>query len=196
MDLENLKSIWKQITESELEKKKLNKQELEELLKGKTHNAVTKINRSIILEVGILLLASFGFSIHTFFYTSSSSQQKVFFGIIILICIMAGVYYWIKYREINKIAISSQNLKNSLKKLISITETFLKIYFYGGIILTPVSFITGFYYGILTYGDISLQETLQLPYLIIIIISTVILTVFMYPFTKCYIRKGKLKKNA
>ncbi len=186
MELEELKNIWKSYTEEQGQQ--ISPAEIKEMLSGRTQNAISKINRSIFLEVGLLLVMSFVFSITTLLV--GQIEHQILFAMIMVICVLSGGYYFFKYRQINAVAITSDNLKNSLQKLIHVLDTFLKIYLYGSIIITPISFLTGFFYGFTLAGeDHTLQQAMQWEIIAISLGLTVIATLLMYPFMKWYIRR-------
>ncbi|NJO00448.1 MAG: hypothetical protein HC880_01080 [Bacteroidia bacterium] len=111
-------------------------------------------------------------------------------GFVLLICLVMGGYYVMKYIRVNSIAINPNNLKTSLEQLISVMQTFIRIYFYGSIILTPISFLSGFIYGYTKAGEPeNFAHLTQLWFLGIAVLAAGFFTLLMYPFIKWYTHK-------
>ena len=51
MDIDHLKNIWKEHTSREIEKDKFSEEELKKVLRGKSKSMVSKIRRSLNLEL-------------------------------------------------------------------------------------------------------------------------------------------------
>jgi hypothetical protein len=184
MELDNLKSIWKEVSQPI---SSLDKAELRSLLKGKTQDALSKINRSIWLEVGACLLATLGFAVGMFF--QNRTEQWVLSILILILCIGSVAYYYYKYRQINQISLNTENLRTSLGQLINSLEYFIRFYFQAVIFLAPVCFITGFLYGMASQTDI--EKYSHRGYWLIFTsgaILTILLSLTMYPLMRWYLK--------
>ena len=97
-----------------------------------------------------------------------------------------------KISRIKKFFSYNQNIKSSLQLLISQLERYLSIYFWGSLLLTPISgFLSGFAIlyemkalGFLLYFDVFSSSTLSM-----ILSFALLLTLISYPIMKWYIRK-------
>ncbi|NJO00449.1 MAG: hypothetical protein HC880_01085 [Bacteroidia bacterium] len=58
MELQEFKELWKQYTSDEIERTNLDEQQIRHLLRGRTQNAISSINRNILIECGLLLIIS------------------------------------------------------------------------------------------------------------------------------------------
>jgi ABC-type Fe3+ transport system permease subunit len=184
MELDNLKSIWQDISRPT---ETLDAQAVRTLLKGKTQDALSKINRSIRLEAGACVLFTLIFSGATFFI---SSATPAFLSVVIFaICALSVIYYYFKYRQINQITLTSASLRDSLTKLIRVIETYLRIYFWAIIWLTPISIITGYLYGMFArLGEEKLPTTVLASLILFGGVFTIIVSLLMYPFMRWYLK--------
>ncbi|TAE47765.1 MAG: hypothetical protein EAZ06_07235 [Cytophagales bacterium] len=120
MELDDLQSIWKKGHQNLSIQQVHSPQEIQELLSKKTKGILSNINKSIFIEVILMLLVCF-YSIFAF-YSIDKRFSAMMFG---LMLISLGHYY-IKYRLLNYT--SSNNLKNSLQRIIKITGRYLYVY--------------------------------------------------------------------
>lgn len=188
MELEDLKAIWQQYASQEIEKTSLDEQEIKKLLKGKTQTAVSSINRSIVREGGILLLVTLGLAAASFIY--GDLLTSLFFIPILGICLVYTIYYIFKYQQINKISITEDNLKIALYNLINTIEVYLRIYLYGNLILSPITFLSGFLYGVLIFRDKTLVSPMDWKTILVGVIIFGIITLFLYPILRWLIKKS------
>lgn len=120
MELDDLQSIWKKGHQNLSIQQVHSPQEIQELLSKKTKGILSNINKSIFIEVILMLLVCV-YSIFVF-YPIDKRFSAMMFG---LMLISLGHYY-IKYRLLNYT--SSNNLKNSLQRIIKITGRYLYVY--------------------------------------------------------------------
>ena len=187
MEIDDLKSLWNELATNQTKTQSIDKAEIKKLIKGKTQHAVSKINRSILLEVGSLLIVTLFFAFSIFF------QEKIvdytLLSALIVFCSAYFLYYGIKYQRINSIINSGQNLRTSLKNLISTLGYFLKFYLYSSLIVTPIAFLTGFFYGYSSLQETNNPVALDFYTLITLDVTAGVLTILVYPFMKWYIRR-------
>lgn len=187
MEINDLKSLWNELAKNQAESKIVAADEIKKLIKGKTHHAIGKINRGIMLEVGSLLLMTLFFSISIILYEHIA--HKPLLSVVIIFCLASVLYYWIKYRRINQIINSGNNLRESLRILTKTLDYFLKFYLYSSLIVTPIAFVTGFFYGYFSLDDSQTPKNLSLSVIGILLILSVLLVIVIYPFMKWYIRR-------
>ena len=138
VELEILKDIWKQHIDPTSDKQNIEKQEIERLLKGRSTSILEKLKRNLLFEIAmfvvcLLLVAAVPF------YFNSTPVTILFIAALVFIFIPYLFYYIKKYNELNKFSIFHNDIKTSLQSLILQLEKFLKIYFYGSLILAPFS---------------------------------------------------------
>lgn len=191
MELDSLKAIWQEVTENQTSQKTLDSQEIRNLLKGKTQSALHKINRNICFETGILLILVLLFSLMMLLDIKNNTwPQKIFFGTFGIISILSGIYYYIKYRQINAILLTTENLKDGLERLIYTIEKYLQIYFYANIVLAPVAFFGGVMAGFnyLNYAQ-ETEKSYEWTFTLSIFLVALLLPFILYPFLRWYIKK-------
>ncbi len=188
MDLENLKSIWKDVSEQETQTSQVSSSQILSLLKGKTQSALSKIRRSVLFEVGSLLVATVIFLLLIIKH-HLPSQTLLIVGLVVLV-VLSGLYLYKKYSELKKIENQGLPLTESLRLLTSTLDKYLRVYFLGNMLITPIAVAVGFFYGYSLHAtsDAWLDEINWLVWLIACF-TICLLTVLMYPFMKWYIHK-------
>lgn len=182
MKLEELKNIWEDYA---TETPKVNPEEIETLLKGRTQTALQKINRSIRIEGGILLAFIFVFS--SLSLINFGFYQKLIAVFLISISLIALFSYIYVSRKLNRILFIHQNLKEAVEKLLMLMEKFSKAYLYVTIMLTPFSFLSGFFYGFFAFGGQEVEVSLTILGLALGFLVLVMCSV--YPLTKWLLQK-------
>ncbi|MFN8295459.1 MAG: hypothetical protein U0T69_04650 [Chitinophagales bacterium] len=191
IELDDLRHIWKDKIDSNIDKQHMEQEKIRELLNRKSTNIIDKLRKNLLLEICmfcfcLLLVACVPF------YFKSREVTLLCLIVIFVIFIPYLVYYLKKYREFQQFFSYNQNIKSSLKALIAQLEKYLKIYFWGSLLLTPVSgFLSGFAIlyemkalGFLLYFDIFSSATLSM-----ILSFALLLTLISYPVMKWYVRK-------
>lgn len=191
IELDDLRHIWKDKIDSNIDKQHMEQEKIRELLNRKSTNIIDKLRKNLLLEICmfcfcLLLVACVPF------YFKSREVTLLCLIVISVIFIPYLIYYLKKYREFQQFFSYNQNIKSSLKALIAQLEKYLKIYFWGSLLLTPVSgFLSGFAIlyemkalGFLLYFDIFSSATLSM-----ILSFALLLTLITYPVMKWYVRK-------
>lgn len=189
MELHELKSIWKEISEEHLPQKQVASSEIRKMLKGKTQNAVSKINRSIQLEGGLMIAMILAFSLNSLF-GSLNLFEKSLSAVIMLMCLGFSALYWVKYRRINQVEIHTHNLKTSLQQLIGILDSFFTFYKSISYYLIPFSYLIGFLYGFSLASDGDMLETLmRWEVLLLSLLMSVLVIALYWPVCKWFSKK-------
>ena len=126
------------------------------------------------------------------FYFNSTPVTILFIAALVFIFIPYLFYYIKKYNELNKFSIFHNDIKTSLQSLILQLEKFLKIYFYGSLILAPFSvFISALacLYEMKALGYLLYFDEFSKPTLAIILSFALVFTLLSYPILKWYLRK-------
>jgi hypothetical protein len=191
IELDDLKNIWSSNIESDIGKQSVEQEKIRTLLKNKSTNIIDKVRTNLLREiimfcVCLLLVACVPVYLQT---------KEVFILcaiIVVVIFIPYLIYYLKKYRELKRFFSYNENMKHSLQLLIQQLEKYLSIYFWGSLLLTPVSgFLLCFVIlyemkalGFLLYFDVYSSATLSM-----ILSFALLLTLISYPVMKWYIRK-------
>lgn len=190
-ELEDLKNIWSKTIEKDVGQQVVEQEKIRALLNKKSTNIIDRVRKNLFGEivlffVCLLLVASVPVFLRT---------KEVFILcslLIVVIFIPYLIYYIKKYNELRKFFSYHQDIKSSLQLVISQLEKYLNIYFWGSLLLTPVSgFLLGFAIlyemkalGFLIYFDVFSSATLSM-----ILSFALLLTLVSYPIMKWYIRK-------
>jgi len=191
IELDDLKNIWSSNIENDIGKQSVEQEKIRTLLKNKSTNIIDKVRTNLLREiimfcVCLLLVACVPVYLQT---------KEVFILcaiIVVVIFIPYLIYYLKKYRELKRFFSYNENMKHSLQLLIQQLEKYLSIYFWGSLLLTPVSgFLLCFVIlyemkalGFLLYFDVYSSATLSM-----ILSFALLLTLVSYPVMKWYIRK-------
>jgi hypothetical protein len=161
MELDELKSAWNKIS-SDKEMLLLNENEIKKLLKNRTLDISERIGRNIRIGMGLILgWVCLGFGIDFIFtpifekYLNKPylTDNFMFWSFILevlnYLLIFAGIIiFWIRYSKIEKEKIDILNLKNNLRILIKILNSY-RIMFYIVLVIillyVGASFSSGFF---------------------------------------------------
>ena len=191
IELDNLKNIWKDNIDSNIDKQHIEQEKIRELLNRRSTNIIDKLRKNLLLEICMFCFCLLLISCVPFYF--NSKEVTLLCGIVVTIIFIPYLIYYIKkYQELKKFFSYNQNIKSSLQLLISQLERYLSIYFWGSLLLTPISgFLSGFAIlyemkalGFLLYFDVFSSSTLSM-----ILSFALLLTLISYPIMKWYIRK-------
>jgi hypothetical protein len=122
MELDDLKDIWQKGHQNLKENPQHSVEDIIGLLKTRTLGILAKINRSILIEVGLTFVMM---CLGMFYYWQSPVFVLCFAGL----GGIALVHYWLKYRILNNNKYLSGNLKDSLARLVRIFGRYMYGYY-------------------------------------------------------------------
>lgn len=139
MNLDELKNIWQEQTAS-LEGYQLEEQELFSMLKGRSKTLLNKINRNIMIEMGVVVvLTLLGLAWLSFQGPGvGPSEWLLSLGYVVF----SGVFYGIKYRSLNRGRLRTYTLKEALRHIVKVMRIFMQIY-YGLSYMLPLLVMGG-----------------------------------------------------
>ena len=191
IELDDLKNIWSSNIENDIGKHAIEQEKIRELLKRRSTNIIEKLRKNLLLEICMFFVCLLLIACVPLYF--KSKEVTLLCGIVIGVVFMPYLIYYIKkYTELKKFFSYNQNIKSNLQLLIAQLEKYLSIYFWGSLLLTPISgFLSGFAIlyemkalGFLLYFDVFSSATLSM-----IISFALLLTLLSYPIMKWYIRK-------
>lgn len=191
VELENLKDIWKQQIDQNMDKQNIGKIELERLLKGRSTSILEKLKRNLLLEIALFAVCLVLVAAVPFYFHSKPVSVLCVLAIVIIF-IPYLVYYIKKYNELNRFFVFHNDIKTSLESLIQQLEKYLKIYFYGSLLLSPFAvFISALacLYEMKALGYLVYFDEFSKPTLSLILSFALLFTLISYPILKWYIRK-------
>ncbi|HNE50685.1 MAG TPA: hypothetical protein PKM51_05930 [Chitinophagales bacterium] len=202
MELEDLKNIWKDKIDEDINAKHIAQAQISTLLNQRSTSIIDKLRKNLLWEiVGFCLCLFIVICIPFFFPTITIVFLCV--TIVAVVFLPYLVYYVKKYRELQQFSSYHQDLKTNLTQLILQMEKYLKIYFWGSLLLTPLTvFLSGFIilYEIKALGFLLYFDTFHPSILSTLLSLALLITLISYPTMKWYIRKmygrhlEKLKK--
>lgn len=191
VELENLKDIWKQQIQPTIDKQNIEKQEIERLLKGRSTSILEKLKRNLLLEIAMFVVCLLLVSAVPFYFHSTPVTILCLMAVVVIF-IPYLIYYIKKYNELKRFSVFHNDIKTSLQSLILQLEKFLKIYFYGSLLLSPFAvFISSIacLYEMKALGYLLYFDEFSKPTLAIILSFALVFTLVSYPILKWYLRK-------
>jgi hypothetical protein len=185
MELEDLRSIWKQ---SEPDFQRKDEAQIGLMLKGKSMSIIAKLKRSVWFELIFALIVSIVLLIYaitlkpgTFKWTAIS---------LLLMCLGSSIYFTKKLVLLNRFQEVNENLHITLSLLIINLKGYLKFYKNSYTILYPVYFLLALVFGALERGPKKYMEFLMQPSIIIYLLLMAGIFFFMNTwFANWYIKK-------
>lgn len=164
------------------------------LLKKKTNSVLSKLKRSLIIEMGLCILF-FAAMLYVCIVTDYWSI-RLYFGVFsVLIFLMTFVLFYL-YRRTNELSNSDQPIKSNLQTLAALLEEFVRRYFQFTMALLPICFMFSL---ILSYAEpIEIPEiekfsvkifTARWQVMVFLGLYMITLAVALYYFTKWYLKK-------
>jgi len=126
MELDDLKEIWKH---SSTKDTAWSTTQLHEVLQGKSKSILSRIKRSMQIEIAIGCVA-FAVLFLQIFMLKIGPTWWLMISILVFSS-TAAIYFYLKMRLVTTFDFATNNLKNNLTDLITKLETFLKIYKLG-----------------------------------------------------------------
>lgn len=162
MELDDLKSAWNKLSTENQKHSLRSADELRKMLQVRTTDITEKISRNIRIGMGIILgWVCIGFAID-FFLTPYMEKQLdkpyltdelMFWSLLIealnyLLIFSAIIIFWIRYNKMERENTDTSNLRNKLKGLIGILDSYRKMFYIVTVIVivyVMVSFSSGFF---------------------------------------------------
>lgn len=191
MELEDLKNIWKEKIDEDINNNNIAQAQIKELLKQQSSSIIDKLRRNLLWEIiGFCICLILVLFIPFFFKTMAI--ELLCAAIVVTIFIPYLIYYVKKYRELQRFTSYHHDIKTNLKYLILQMEKYLKIYFWGSLLLTPLTvFLSGFIilYEIKALGFLLYFDAFHPSILSTLLSFSLLITLVSYPLMKWYIRK-------
>ncbi|HPR84663.1 MAG TPA: hypothetical protein PLG33_01355 [Prolixibacteraceae bacterium] len=163
MDLKDLKSAWETYSSQEMNKHRLEKETIQEMLKTRTRSLVERINQNIRIGLTILLLFIAYVVADSMFLSAYFSKVIIhqvveypkwlepidFFTISLIV--LTYLFFVIRYLKIKRSFSIDLHIKDLLKGILETIQTYRRMFYLAVAILLLnflVSFITGYYEGL------------------------------------------------
>jgi len=157
-ELDELKNIWRHNDASFQPK---DASEIARMLTGKSRSIVDKLKRSVWFELIITLVT--GVILLSYALTLSSGALKWTSISILAVFMVYTIYYIKKITILNRFNPATENLRETLERLIDNLSSYLKVYKSSYTILYPIYFGLGLLFGALERGMDKFIELLVQP---------------------------------
>ena len=191
IDLDDLKHIWKDKIDTTIDKQHMEQEKIRELLNRKSSNIIDRLRKNLLMEICLFVICLLLIACVPFYF---HSNEVTILCLIVIALIFTPylIYYIKKYRELKKFFSYNSSIKASLQALILQLEKYLHFYFWGSLLLTPVSvFLSGFVilYEMKALGYLLYFDIFNFSILSMLLSFALMLTLISYPIMKWYIRK-------
>ena len=185
MELDDLKSIWKQDKPGFEPKREA---EIASMIKGRSNSIISKLKRSVWFELIFTIVCSIILGIYAVTLDNGALMWTI---ISLLVLFVSYLFYYVKkIILLNQFNPSTENLKNGLQNLLDRLTTYLNFYKRSYAILYPVYFCLGLLYGAMEQGlDEFLQRLSQPKVIIYLIVLAGVFFLFTIWITNWYLRK-------
>ena len=185
MELEDLKTIWKQ---SEADFHLKDEAQIASMLKGKSMSIIAKLKRSVWFELVFALIVSIVLLIYAI--TLKPGAFKWTAISLLLMCLGSSVYFSKKLLLLNRFQEVNENLHVTISLLIKNLNGYLKFYKNSYTILYPVYFSLGILFAALERGPKKFIEFVLQPSIIIyLLLMAGISYIVSTWFANMYIKK-------
>lgn len=190
-ELEDLKNIWSKNIVDDVVKDNLEQAQIRTMLQNKSSNIIEKIRKNVLMEivlffVCLMLIASVAIYFKNKEITILSAIVMVFIFLPYLF------YYFKKYQEIKNSMSYDNDIKTNLQNMIAFLQKYLDVYFWGSLLLTPITGILAGYailYEMKAFGFLLYFDVFSKPVFVSILSFGLLLTLISYPMMKWYIHK-------
>jgi hypothetical protein len=155
MELDDLKNLWKK---QDIAFRPRNEAEITVMLKGRSKSIISKLKRSVWIELSFTLIG--GVAMLVYAITLDPSPLKKYLIAILVMFVGYTFYYIKKLILLNKFDNAGDNIRSNLENLIKNLAGYLKYYKLSYTILYPVYFFIGVIFSGLERGADHFFETL------------------------------------
>ena len=158
MELEDLKSIWKNSPEGFRQR---NETEIAAMLKGKSKSIVSKLKLSVWIELVVTLLGGIGLVAYALTLPAGALKWTAIF--IVVIFVGYTVYYVKKLLLLNQFEGVNENIRVNIETLTLKLTSYLRFYKRSYTVLYPVYFCLGVIFSGIEQGTEYFLEIMSKP---------------------------------
>jgi len=208
MDIKDLKSAWDRYSSQEMDKHRLGKESIQEMLKNKTKNLIELIDRNIRIGLGILLLFVAYVVLDDLYLSKILIRETIQYPVWLIyfdvfsnfLIVTTYLYFVIRYFKIKRTFSTDLHLKDLLTGIIETLMIYRRMFYLAvGILLLniTVSFTAGLYAGLKISSDnlpggleqfstIKIMSVLGIGLLVLIPIVGLTFMLLRWGFNKLY----------
>lgn len=186
MELENLKTIWKDVGTATVT---TSAEELEQMLSKKSKSPIAKLKRNLFWEMVVVVLLYGGTILY---YLLKNEPGMLYLSLLMaLLGILYGWYYVVKRRLLINMECVTCEVKSNLSTQLVMLEKLVKLYLWAGTLLLPVVIIIS---GTIAYDSTPLPPDLPLSkreffiyFLVVLLALSALFTVPVFFVNKWYV---------
>ncbi|MFB9862987.1 hypothetical protein [Rufibacter immobilis] len=142
MNLDSLKDAWKVYAAQAAAANQVTENQIADLLKVRTENAVTKLKQNIYFELAVQGLTVLLFGVSTFLVKEDPVFQALCV-VVVMLCLPFLGYFWVKLSYIKRLNVTTANLRATLRNLTDMLQGLVRLYFWTNMLLAPIGLIAG-----------------------------------------------------
>lgn len=165
-----------------------------ELLKKRTHSVISKIHRSLLMEIIVCII--FLIVMCYVCLTTHHWSLKIYFGLLSIPILIAGGFITYLYRQTSELMTSPKPIRNTLQTVVQLMDRFVRLYFQMTMAMIPICLTLSILLSFTKPVTVPELEKFiaQFKYTnwvtwIFLILYMAGMAVGMYYFTKWYLRK-------
>jgi len=135
MELDQFKTLWQQ----DIPDGKTDRQAVRELLTRKSNSAVSRMKRNLRIELW-LIITTYGGTILFYFLAWKGKLSEVAW-FLLFVGLVFIIYYNRKNKLLNEMECLNCQVRNNLKRQVSLLDKYVRFYLIGGTLLIPVALI-------------------------------------------------------
>lgn len=165
-----------------------------ELLKKRTHSVISKIHRSLLMEIFVCVI--FLVVMCYVCFTTHHWTLKLYFGSLSIPVVVVGIFLIYLYRQTSDLMTSPKPIRNTLQTVVKLMDRFVRMYFQMTMAMIPICLTLSI---LLSYTEpVTVPElekffaqflNASLTTWVFLILYVAGMVVGMYYFTKWYLRK-------
>ena len=187
MELDELKIFFKEKFDVQQPSKSV--EEISLLLGKKAQSVVSKLKRSLLIElIACILLTLACIAIAAF---SVYTELRIYFSIFAVLCFLFLPLLWFLLKKTEKLSNTTLPVKSNLESLVKILREYIKRYFQITMAMIPISLILVIFLGYNVNSNLekNLFTSATRNQLIFFVAWTIAFTIVLYYFTKWYLKK-------
>jgi hypothetical protein len=186
MELDQLKQMWSEIA---TDKNVSSDEEIQAMLRKKSKSPIAKMKRNLFIEM-IVVVVLYGVTIADYFIRYKGAMLSIAW--IMLAAFFLYMFYYIRKRKLlYEMECISCEVKSNLQLQLRTLVKYIRLYLIIGTLLFPVIMIIMSV--VLFFYSVEMQElpkqTPFLPFLAVVSIIALLLTIPLYFLNKWYVRK-------
>jgi hypothetical protein len=191
MELENLKSIWKDIDRPETQQ---TNEQIIAMLNKRSKSPISRMKRNLMVEA-VMVIVLYGFGMLYYFTAFEGNFNAVSWLLLGTGLFFIG-YYYKKNKLLNEVTCVTCHVKSNLERQVKMLEKYVRFYLISGTVLAPVMVL---FMGALMYIKLPNPAKLSILYvsptnplwkvILLWIIFLSVLTAVIYYTNVWYVRK-------